>query len=184
MKSDFAQRFSETDEVGSSVQNKQALWESIAVKEEDRLWPTSNEATISGIEDNSPGKGLDNLRSTMTKEESWKQIEVSVKHFPMVFCPLSPRFFVLLSESAIAEPCLSDKFQNYLSPGLPPISMELTSDGDDIPLGATLIANFLHHLAGQMDLKMEIFTLGPQSQASGKVLTDLSSLYDMGGYTK
>lgn len=43
--------------------------------------------------------------------------------------------------------------------------MKLTSDADDIPPGATLIAHFLHHLAGQMDLKMEIFTLGPLSQA-------------------
>lgn len=184
LKSDFAQRFAETDDVGSSVENQQVLRESIAVKEEDRLWPTSSEATISGLEDNSPGKSLDDLSSTMTKEESWKQIKVSVKHFPMVFCPLSPRFFVLPSESAIAESRLSDKFQNSLSPGLPPISMELTSDGDDIPPGATLIAHFLHHLAGQMDLKMEIFTLGPLSQAIGKVLTDLSSLYDVGGRTK
>lgn len=183
LKSEFAQRSAETDDVESSVQNP-LLQESIAVKEEDRLWPTSSEGTISGLEGNSAGKSLDGLSSTITKEESWKHLKVSVKHFPMVFCPLSPKVFVLPSESAIAEARLSDKFHNSLSPGLPPISMELTSDGDDIPPGATLIAHFLHHLAGQMDLKMEIFTLGPLSQAIGKVLTDLSSLYDVGGRTK
>ncbi|KAH9318895.1 hypothetical protein KI387_020664, partial [Taxus chinensis] len=32
---------------------------------------------------------------------------------------------------------------------LPPVSNGLTSDGDNIPTGATLIAHFLHHLAGQ-----------------------------------
>jgi len=151
LKSEFAQRSAETDDVESSVQNP-LLQESIAVKEEDRLWPTSSEGAISCLEGNSAGKSLDGLSSTITKEESWKHLKVSVKHFPMVFCPLSPKVFVLPSESAIAEARLSDKFHNSLSPGLPPISMELTSDGDDIPPGATLIAHFLHHLAGQVVL--------------------------------
>lgn len=53
-------------------------------------------------------------------------------------------------------------------------------DGDDIPPGAILTAHFIYHLAAKMDLKMEIFSLGDLSKSVGKVLTDMSSLYDVG----
>lgn len=67
-----------------------------------------------------------------------------------------------------------------LSPGLPPLYTGMPPDGDDIPPGATLTAHFLYHFAAKMDLKMEIFSIGDLSKTVGKILTDMSSLYDVG----
>ncbi|XP_004303192.1 PREDICTED: sec1 family domain-containing protein MIP3 isoform X1 [Fragaria vesca subsp. vesca] len=113
-------------------------------------------------------------------EEVGKNLLVSVRHFPMIMCPLSPRVFVLPSEGSVAEAYLSAKHGDALSPGLPSLSTGLPSDGDDIPPGAALTAHFLHHFAAKMDLKMEIFSLGDLSKTVGKMLTDMSSLYDVG----
>lgn len=113
-------------------------------------------------------------------EEVGKKLVVSVRHFPMILCPFSPRVFVLPSEGSIAEAYLSAEHEDALSPGLPSVSTGLPSDGDDIPPGATLTANFLYHFAAKMDLKMEIFSLGNLSKTVGKMLTDMSSLYDVG----
>ncbi|XP_078445159.1 vesicle docking protein isoform X2 [Wolffia australiana] len=107
------------------------------------------------------------------------RLRISVCHFPMVFCPLSPRFFVLPSESAIAEASLSDHHVDSISPGLPMMSGSRGSD-DEIPPGATLTAHFLYYFALKMDLKLEIFSLGDSSKNIGKILTDMSSLYDVG----
>ncbi|KAK9284239.1 hypothetical protein L1049_023408 [Liquidambar formosana] len=109
-----------------------------------------------------------------------KDLVVSVYHFPMIFCPLSPRVFVLPSEGSVAEAYLSAKHEDSLSSGLPPLSTGLPSDGDDVPPGATLTAHFIYHLATKMDLKLEIFSLGDLSKTVGKILTDMSSLYDVG----
>ncbi|KAL6145018.1 hypothetical protein ACLB2K_055707 [Fragaria x ananassa] len=113
-------------------------------------------------------------------EEVRKNLLVSVRHFPMIMCPLSPRVFVLPSEGSVAEAYLSAKHGDALSPGLPSLSTGLPSDGDDIPPGAALTAHFLYHFAAKMDLKMEIFSLGDLSKTVGKMLTDMSSLYDVG----
>ncbi|XP_031092110.1 sec1 family domain-containing protein MIP3 [Ipomoea triloba] len=108
------------------------------------------------------------------------KLVVSVHHFPLVLCPFSPRFFVLPSEGSIAEAYLSTEQENSVSRGLPPISTGIPPDGEDIPPGATLTAQFLYHLATKMDLKLEIFSLGDFSKTVGKLLTDMSSLYDVG----
>ncbi|CAA7398274.1 unnamed protein product [Spirodela intermedia] len=105
---------------------------------------------------------------------------ISVSHFPMGFCALSPRVFILPSEGSIAEARLSDKHFDSLSPGLPIISTGHGSDSDEIPPGATLTADFLYYLASKMDLKLEIFSVGDLSKSIGKILTDMSSLYDVG----
>ncbi|KAG6508939.1 hypothetical protein ZIOFF_034321 [Zingiber officinale] len=130
---------------------------------------------------------------------------VSVDHFPMIFCPLSPRVFILPSEGTVAEACLSTNYENSISPGLPSLLAGSSSDGDDVPPGATLTANFLYHLLEkfsfgyylleitcfmsvfqhvQMDLKMEIFSLGDTSKIVGKMMMDMSSLYDVGRRNK
>lgn len=83
-------------------------------------------------------------------EEVGKKLVVSVRHFPMILCPFSPRVFVLPSEGSIAEAYLSAEHKDALSPGLPSLSTGLPSDGDDIPPGATLTANFLYHFAGKV----------------------------------
>ncbi|XP_016545209.2 sec1 family domain-containing protein MIP3 isoform X2 [Capsicum annuum] len=109
-----------------------------------------------------------------------KKLKVSVHHFPLILCPFSRRFFVLPSEGSVAEAYLSTEHDNSISFGLPPISTGTTSDGEDVPPGATLTAQFLYHLAAKMDLKLEIFSLGDSSKTVGKLLTDMSSLYDVG----
>ncbi|XP_054811261.1 sec1 family domain-containing protein MIP3 isoform X1 [Prosopis cineraria] len=113
-------------------------------------------------------------------EDGGARLVVSVNHFPLILCPLSPRVFVLPSEGLVAEACLSAEHEDSISPGLPPISTGMLSDADDVPPGATLTAHFLYHLASKMDLKMEIFSLGDMSKVVGKLLTDMSSLYDVG----
>ncbi|KAM7267288.1 hypothetical protein ACFE04_009454 [Oxalis oulophora] len=109
-----------------------------------------------------------------------QDLVVSVHHFPMILLPLSRRVFVLPSEGSVAEAYLSAENEDSFSPGLPALSTGTLCDGDDIPPGATLTAHFLYHLAAKMDLKMEIFSLGDSAKILGKMLTDMSSLYDVG----
>ncbi|XP_010506107.1 PREDICTED: sec1 family domain-containing protein MIP3 isoform X3 [Camelina sativa] len=106
---------------------------------------------------------------------------VSVRHFPLIICPFTPRAFVLPSQGSVAEASLSRQHEDSLSFGLPPISTGSMSDTDDVPPGATLTAHFLYQLALKMELKLEIFSLGDLSKNVGKILTDMSSsLYDVG----
>lgn len=142
---------------------------------EDDGWShlTSSEEDTSTFEASSSGKDF-------YKEDVGQELVVSVHHFPMILCPLSPRVFVLPSEGSVAEACLSVEHEDSLSPGLPPIGTGLFSDGDDVPPGAILTAHLIYHLASKMDLKMEIFSLGDLSKNVGKLLTDMSSLYDVG----
>lgn len=87
-------------------------------------------------------------------EDVGQKLVVSVHHFPMVLCPFSPRVFVLPSEGSIAEAYLSVEHEDAFSPGLPPLSTGLPSDGDDTPPGATLTAHFIYHLAAKVINKM------------------------------
>lgn len=77
---------------------------------------------------------------------------ISVHHFPMLICPISPRVFVFPSEGTVSEACLSKDHEDSFSPGLPSISTGLSSDGEDLPPGATLTANFLYDLAAKVSL--------------------------------
>ncbi|XP_042452414.1 sec1 family domain-containing protein MIP3-like [Zingiber officinale] len=126
----------------------------------------------------------DNSINFTGRVEFSAKLFVSVDHFPMIFCPLSPRVFILPSEGTVAEACLSTNYENSISPGLPSLSAGSSSDGDDVPPGATLTANFLYHLLEKMDLKMEIFSLGDTSKIVGKMMMDMSSLYDVGRRNK
>ncbi|KAK1424108.1 hypothetical protein QVD17_19421 [Tagetes erecta] len=103
-----------------------------------------------------------------------------VHHFPMILCPFSPKFFVLPSEGSISEAYLSADQENSISSGLPPLSTGTFNDGEDVPPGVALTAQFLYHLTTKMDLKLEIFSLGDLSRTIGKLITDMSSLYDVG----
>ncbi|MBA0739255.1 hypothetical protein Gogos_012542 [Gossypium gossypioides] len=148
---------------------------------EDEGWSrfTSNE-DVPSLEASSAGKNQygDSPRQGMV-DLGQKPI-VSVRHFPMILSPISPRVFVLPSEGSIAEACLSSEHEDSISAGLPSLSTGLPSDVDEVPPAATLTAHFLYHLAAKMDLKMEIFSLGDLSKTIGKILTDMSSLYDVG----
>ncbi|XP_051125610.1 sec1 family domain-containing protein MIP3 isoform X2 [Andrographis paniculata] len=109
-----------------------------------------------------------------------QKLKISVHHFPLILCPLSPRVFVLPSEGSVAEASLSTEHESSISYGLPPLSTGHLMDTEDVTPGATLTAQFLYHFALKMDLKLEIFSLGDLSKNVGKLLTDMSSLYDVG----
>ncbi|KAK4577813.1 hypothetical protein RGQ29_028080 [Quercus rubra] len=149
---------------------------------EDEGWSrlTSSEEGFPRIEASSSGRDIYNNNLIGHAEDVGQKLVVSVHHFPMLLCPFSPRVFVLPSEGSIAEAYVSAEHEDSLSPGLPPLSTGLPSDGDDVPPGATLTAHFLYHLAAKMELKMEIFSIGDLSKTVGKILTDMSSLYDVG----
>lgn len=83
-------------------------------------------------------------------EAGGKRFSVTVCHFPMIFSPVSSRTFVLPSEGTIAESCLSNHHEYSLSPGLPSISTGTPFDGDEVPPGVTLTAQFLYHLANKV----------------------------------
>ncbi|KAM0868691.1 hypothetical protein ACQ4PT_041158 [Festuca glaucescens] len=99
-----------------------------------------------------------------------------IGHSAYVDSPLGPDAF----RSTIAESYLSNHREDSLSPGLPSISTGKAFDGDEVPPGVTLTAQFLYHLANKMDLKLDIFSLGDTSKVIGKLMMDMSSLYDVG----
>lgn len=111
---------------------------------------TSSEEDISSLELGSGAKESYDDDPTSHAEDVGQKLFVSVHHFPMILCPLSPRVFVLPSEGSVAEAYLSAQQENSLSPGLPPLSTGLPPDGEDIPPGATLTAQFLYHLAAKV----------------------------------
>ncbi|KAH6780680.1 vesicle docking protein [Perilla frutescens var. hirtella] len=113
-------------------------------------------------------------------EDVGQKLVISVHHFPLIVCPLSPRVFVLPSEGSTAEASLSAEHKSSISSGLPPLSTGKLADAEDVSPGANLTAQFLYHFALKMDLKLEIFSLGDLSKNVGKLLTDMSSLYDVG----
>jgi hypothetical protein len=127
---------------------------------EDEGWSqlTSIAKDIPHLEASSSGRDLyDNILIGCT-EDVRKKLVVSVHHFPMILCPFSPRVFVLPSEGSIAEAYLSAEHEDSLSPGLPPLSTGLPSDGDDFPPGATLTAHFLYHLVAKVISSMLALT--------------------------
>ncbi|KAF8745066.1 hypothetical protein HU200_013480 [Digitaria exilis] len=75
---------------------------------------------------------------------------------------------------------LSNDHEDCLGPGLPSISTGKPFDSDEVPPGVTLTAQFLYHLTNKMDLKLDIFSLGDTSKVIGKLMMDMSSLYDVG----
>lgn len=119
---------------------------------EDEGWSqlTSIEKDIPHLEASSSGRDLYDSNLIGCTEDVGQKMVVSVHHFPMILCPFSPRVFVLPSEGSIADAYLSAEHEDSLSPGLPPLSTGLPSDGDDFPPGATLTAHFLYHLAAKV----------------------------------
>lgn len=76
-----------------------------------------------------------------------QKLAVSVHHFPLILCPLSPRVFFLPSEGSTAEASLSAEHESSISYGLPPLSTGKLADAEDVSPGANLTAQFLYHLA-------------------------------------
>ncbi|KAL7129091.1 hypothetical protein ABFS83_13G040300 [Erythranthe nasuta] len=145
---------------------------------EDEGW-----SELTSIEDNITGHENEDAVSSARphqEDDSRQKLMLSVHHFPLILCPFSPKVFVLPSEGSVAEASLSAEHENSISSGLPPLSTGRLADTEDVSPGATLTAQFLYHLALKMDLKLEIFSLGDLSKTVGKLLTDMSSLYDVG----
>ncbi|KAL0399713.1 UNVERIFIED_CONTAM: Sec1 family domain-containing protein MIP3 [Sesamum radiatum] len=165
----------ETDVSGNS-----GLKESTASEEEGWSDLTSIEDDISRFNDIPSAKVPQEDYSIGSSEDAGQKLMVSVHHFPLILCPFSPRVFVLPSEGSVAEASLCVEHENSISSGLPPLSTGKIADTEDFSPGATLTAQFLYHLALKMDLKLEIFSLGDLSKNVGKLLTDMSSLYDVG----
>lgn len=167
-------------ETKSHVSGKHGLKESTASEDEGWAQLTSIEAGSAGFDGISSTKVPQKDSSIVFSDDVSQKLIVSVHHFPLILCAFSPRVFVLPSEGSVAEGFLSSEHENSVSSGLPPLSTGKPSDTEDVSPGATLTAQFLYHLALKMDLKLEIFSLGDLSKNVGKLLTDMSSLYDVG----
>ncbi|KAL2496954.1 Sec1 family domain-containing protein MIP3 [Forsythia ovata] len=154
--------------------------ESTVPEEEGWSQLASIEDDVSSFDDSSNTRVSYKDDSIGHSEDAGQKLIVFVHHFPLILCPFSPRVFVLPSEGSVAEACLSTEHENSISFGLPPLSTGTPADADDICPGATLTAQFIYHLALKMDLKLEIFSLGDFSKTVGKLVTDMSSLYDVG----
>ncbi|XP_012572644.1 sec1 family domain-containing protein MIP3 isoform X2 [Cicer arietinum] len=161
-------------QIGSLLQEK------LNFEDGSRLQFPSSGEDVPCLEASSSGRDFYERNPLDYIADAVQKLVISVHHFPMILCPISPRVFVLPSEGLVAESYLSAEHEDSISPGLPPLSTGLLSDTDDVPPGATLTAHFLYHLAAKMDLKMEIFSLGDMSKTVGKIMTDMSSLYDIG----
>jgi hypothetical protein len=138
-------------QIGSLLQEK------LNFEDGGRLQFPSSGEDVPHLEASSSGRDfyehnpLDKIADTVQK------LAISVHHFPMILCPISPRAFVLPSEGLVAESYLSAKHEDSISPGLPPLSTGLFSDTDDVPPGATLTAHFLYHLAAKVTNDMHSF---------------------------
>lgn len=84
--------------------------------------------------------------------EKADDLELIVRHAPLLMCALTPNLFVLPSGGAEAEAPLSDhKAGPSLGPGLPAIDTGVMFDVDDrIPSGASLLGHFLQQLTAQV----------------------------------
>lgn len=83
-------------------------------------------------------------------EARGRRLFVAMRHFPMIFSPISSRVFVLPSEGIIADSSLSNHHEDSLGSGLPSISTGKPFDSDEVPPGVTLTAQFLYHLANKV----------------------------------
>lgn len=119
-------------------------------------FPPSQE-NVSHLEASSSGRDFYEQNPLDYIEDAGQKLVVSVHHFPMILCPISPRAFVLPSEGLVAETFLSAEHEDSIGPGLPPLSTGLLSDADDVPPGATLTAHFLYHLAAKVKRDMHSF---------------------------
>ncbi|KAL6570788.1 hypothetical protein OROGR_000338 [Orobanche gracilis] len=166
-------------ETDSTVSGNNFSEEGRSVEDEGWSQVTSSEDDISRFNDISSAKLRQEDNFTGYSEDVGEKLLISVHHFPLILCPFSPRVFVLPSEGSVAEASFCTEHENSISSGLPPLSTG-RADTEDISPGATLTAQFLYHLALKMDLKLEIFSLGDLSKNVGKLLTGMSSLYDVG----
>lgn len=139
-----------SQEFGSNLRN-------LNFEDEEHTRSTSSGNDVAHLEASSSERYLSEDNPLGYIEDSVPKLVVSVHHFPMILCPISPRVFVLPSEGLVAEACLSAEHEDSLSLGLPPLSTGLLTSADDVPPGATLTAHFLYHLASKVTSHVHAF---------------------------
>lgn len=168
------------NDLNSINTNNKDVKENPILEDEGWLQLTPREKDITKSPAFSSTKDMYDIDRIDHAEDVGQKLIAYVHHFPLILCPFSPKFFVLPSEGSIAEAYISAEQENSVSSGLPPLSTGTFHDGEDVPAGVALTAQFLYHLTTKMDLKLEIFSLGDLSRTIGKLITDMSSLYDVG----
>ncbi|KAJ9568021.1 hypothetical protein OSB04_003987 [Centaurea solstitialis] len=176
---DYEEIMKKNDPNSISTKNKDVK-ENLILEDEGWLQLTPREKDITKSSAFSSTKDMYDVDRIDLAEDVGRKLTANVHHFPLIICPFSPKFFVLPSEGSIAEGYISAEQENSVSSGLPPLSTGTFHDGEDVPAGVALTAQFLYHLTTKMDLKLEIFSLGDLSRTIGKLITDMSSLYDVG----
>ncbi|KAL2635197.1 hypothetical protein R1flu_006676 [Riccia fluitans] len=127
-----------------------------------------------------PGGRFDEYESTHRELHDWQVSDIEIKFFPMMICSFTNSLFVLPSGGAVAQAPLSSYQDAYaLSRGLPGVDVE-----EPVPAGAVLLAHCLQHVVAQLDLKPEIFTLGPLANVVGKMMAGLPTPSDGAGHTR
>jgi hypothetical protein len=103
-------------------------------------------------EDNGKKGGHNEDVGNEQETAQWQVPEIQVKHFPILVCSLSRSLFVLPPRGSVAEGPLSSRQDVYaVSEGLPGIDLTSKAGGEHhTPVGATLLAHCLHHVAAQV----------------------------------
>lgn len=115
--------------------------------------------------------------------ENKDELEISVRFFPGLFCSLAPGAFVLPAAAAVTQAPFSSERNpegevtaaECLGRGLPSVGGAL-GGVEALPAGVSLLAHGLGELLAQLDLKPELFSLGPTSQAVAKAMTELPTV--------
>ncbi|KAI5065162.1 hypothetical protein GOP47_0019857 [Adiantum capillus-veneris] len=151
--------------------------ENLGLAEVNEFHGKAMDARESNIPTNADSQVKD--KAEEDSEDPTVSFSVKIKHFPMIICPLTSRAFVFPSNGLLATAPLAD-VNSPLGIGIPYTNCTSARHEDEgIPIGGTLLAHFLHHLAGQLSLKFDVYTLGPLSNEVGKHLTELSGLADV-----
>ncbi|GBG82681.1 hypothetical protein CBR_g35046 [Chara braunii] len=120
-------------------------------------------------------------------------VDIRVQFFPNLFCALTPRVFVFPATGAMGEAAMSgvagagvgDHGSHCLSPALPAIDVGLPIDIDEnLPPGVSLVAHGLSDMMNLLDLKPEIFCLGPTAHAVARVISGLQPRLDQLGNSR
>ncbi|KAL3692631.1 hypothetical protein R1sor_006282 [Riccia sorocarpa] len=128
----------------------------------------------------SSGRRIDDYERTQGQLHDWQASDIEIKFFPVMICSFTKSLFVLPSGGAVAQAPLSSYQDAYaVSRGLPGVEVE-----EPGPAGAVLLAHCLQHVVAQLDLKPEIFTLGPLANVVGKAMAGLPTPSDGVGHSR
>lgn len=127
--------------------------------------------------------GSDEWTQERDAGESDKKLEILVQFFPGLMCSLARGAFVLPSSAAVTQAplCLEqspdgeETITECLGRGLPSVGGPVGGD-EALPAGVSLLAHALGEMLAQLELKPEVFSLGPTSRAIAKAMTELPTV--------